>query len=326
MDKQRAVRRSRTETTGATCVDRHLALRGPVRASLAACVAAAALAGGIARPATSLPASPNERVPRQIPYRGYLEQDGVPQTNPSVAMVFELCTFQGAVSGSADCPWTEAQTVSVQDGNFSVALGDSTTIPPSLFAQPMLYLGITVNGQRLVGRQRILAVPYAQHAGDASKAVPPGTVVAYMGGKAPDGWLLCDGQPFDATRYPALLAVLGSAVTPDLRSRFPMGSDPARRGLWSTGGAETKALSTREMPPHNHTGVTSDESARHVHAVPWGANGSGGQNWTGGGGHTGNSAENTTGHTHAIPVEGEGIAFEILPPYFVVNWIIKATY
>lgn len=56
--------------------------------------------------------------------------------------------------------------------------------------------------------------------------IPVGTVVPFAGGSAPDGWLLCNGEPYGRSDYPELADVLGTtwggnnAVfnVPDLRA------------------------------------------------------------------------------------------------------------
>ena len=47
--------------------------------------------------------------------------------------------------------------------------------------------------------------------------VPTGSVTAFAGSTAPDGWLECNGQA--TTGYDALAAVVGTNV-PDLRGEF----------------------------------------------------------------------------------------------------------
>lgn len=266
------------------------------------------------------------QVPQQIPYRGHLELAGGPVTNQGVAMRFELF---GASSGGNPL-WWEEQLVSVLDGNFSVALGSSRPIEARHFAQPSLYLQISVNGQALQGRQRLLTVPYAHYAA-ASSAVPAGTVVAFMGQTAPAGWLLCDGTTFDAATYPALAAVLPTTRLPDLRSRFPVGAGQApglaARAVAETGGAEARALSQAELPAHAHGGTTGSGGA-HAHTMTFSGVSTGYGDPRYGGDVNQPAVMKTTsmdpGHAHSIPAEGSGQPFGIIPPFFAVNWIIKA--
>ncbi len=80
---------------------------------------------------------------------------------------------------------------------------------------------------------------------------PVGTVIAYMGNSAPDGWLLCDGRSVGDTHI-ALKSLIGEK-TPDLKGRF-------LRGLDSTGtidpDGKTRALGSPqedELKNHQHT-------------------------------------------------------------------------
>ena len=77
--------------------------------------------------------------------------------------------------------------------------------------------------------------------------VPVGTINAYAGDTAPNGWLLCNGT--STTGYTALATLVG-ATTPDMRGRFPIG-DNATLTLLGTGGSLT--ISTSNMPSHSHT-------------------------------------------------------------------------
>ncbi len=64
--------------------------------------------------------------------------------------------------------------------------------------------------------------------------VPPGTMVAFGGTTAPEGWLLCNGAFYDRTTYSKLFAAIGSAWgttlatnfrVPDARGKFLRGVD-----------------------------------------------------------------------------------------------------
>jgi microcystin-dependent protein len=89
--------------------------------------------------------------------------------------------------------------------------------------------------------------------------VPVGTINAYAGDTAPDGWLLCDGT--STSGYAALAAIVG-ATTPDMRGLFPIGKAAAGTAstLRGTGGSTT--ITTSNMPSHTHT------QDSHGHAAP----------------------------------------------------------
>lgn len=98
---------------------------------------------------------------------------------------------------------------------------------------------------------------------------PIGTVVAYCGTVAPQGWLFCEGQIVSRTTYAALFTILGTQFNtggesasqfrlPDLRGRLPVHMDSGSI-RWSgatanglTGGSQTHVLTEANLPPHSH--------------------------------------------------------------------------
>jgi microcystin-dependent protein len=68
-----------------------------------------------------------------------------------------------------------------------------------------------------------------------SSVAPAGSVTAFAGESAPDGWLVCDGSPISRSEYPQLFAALGviygngdGSTTfnlPDYRGQFLRGRD-----------------------------------------------------------------------------------------------------
>ena len=102
--------------------------------------------------------------PGQINYQGLLlDQQGAPITG-NVNLVFTI--FSAASGGSA--LWTESHpSVAALDGVYDVVLGATTPITPAVVAGGSLFLQITVNGETLVPRQRLVAVPYALRAAEA---------------------------------------------------------------------------------------------------------------------------------------------------------------
>lgn len=138
----------------------------------------------------------------------------------------------------------------------------------------------------------------------------------------PLGYLLCDGlglgntgsgADYEGDDYRVLYDLLqdtyggtydwtggGVINLPDLRGKFPLCTSPTY-AIGATGGAETVALSVSEMPSHSHnvpayTGPAGIQIARNF--------------------GTGLAPVATTN-------TGGGSAHENMPPYLVVNWIIK---
>jgi microcystin-dependent protein len=189
---------------------------------------------------------------------------------------------------------------------------------------------------------------------------PVGTITMFAGSTAPEGWLLCDGSSVSAATYPDLFSIIGTTyggnssnfALPNLTGRLPVGrdvADAAFDALNEKGGEKTHTLTTAEIPSHNHAvdppATDSYTSGQHTHTVTTNSNmqlggwsevvqtGRGmvagdAVNW----GHlasTGTAAENGN-HSHYVDIAafnssatGNGTAHNILPPYIVLNYIIK---
>ena len=160
--------------------------------------------------------------------------------------------------------------------------------------------------------------------------IPTGTIVAFGGTTAPAGWVIGDGSYYVSTDpvYASLFAVIGSfgpmigdnAKLPDLRGRVPVGQDVSQPDFeikgWS-GGAATHTLTTAEMPAHLHPLLIDTGTVAA---------------YTSGPGRL-TSTTNRLGRINpgsanidlsaSIGQNGSGQAHNNLPPYLVVNYIIK---
>ena len=177
-----------------------------------------------------------------------------------------------------------------------------------------------------------------------------GEIRMYGGASAPAGWVFCDGTEYtalqDDAKYAALVTVLGggsSKNVPDLRGRMPMGagtgSGLTARALKATGGDETvtKNLTNAQMPRHTHTQGT------HIHNYELWHQGTPGVGITYHGNqvqYVGTDAEvwstkptlaASSGVIAHSGGDGEGsedenggdVEIATMPPFFVVNFIIK---
>lgn len=144
----------------------------------------------------------------------------------------------------------------------------------------------------------------------------------------PRGWAPCDGRLLQISQNTALYALLGTAfggdgrttfAVPDLRGRAPIhlgsgpGLTPRRRG--DMGGAETVALSSSQMPAHNHTLRASSRVAdsfapdgARLASVDWGM-------------YTSAPADRFLA-ADSVALAGSGQPFSIMPPFLVLNWCI----
>ena len=113
---------------------------------------------------------------------------------------------------------------------------------------------------------------------DIVPVMPVGTVVPFAGIEAPAGWLFCDGLEYSKAEYDLLYAALGDAYgaattgkfkVPDMRGRFPLGSQSmgtnpvsstpvtganltAASTRGALGGSANKAILESNLPDHKH--------------------------------------------------------------------------
>ena len=148
--------------------------------------------------------------------------------------------------------------------------------------------------------------------------LPIGTIVPFGSNTVPENWLLCDGSAISRTQYQDLFNTIGITFgqgdgfetfnLPDLRDRVPVGKDSNDTDfnlLGNTGGEKTHTLTVEEIPSHTH------QIAK--------------ENWT-----ISASTGTITIHNYAGTERtasgstGGGQAHNILQPYIVTNYIIKA--
>jgi microcystin-dependent protein len=114
--------------------------------------------------------------------------------------------------------------------------------------------------------------------------ISAGTIVPFAGSSVPSGFILCDGSAVSRATYATLFGIIGTTYgpgdgsttfnVPDLRGRVVAGKDdmggsaagrltsttisPNGTTLGASGGQQTHALSTSEMPAHAHRVWSSD--------------------------------------------------------------------
>lgn len=196
--------------------------------------------------------------------------------------------------------------------------------------------GGTVYGDvTLAGDVNLLGTTSVQGTPIISLLPPTGSIMPFAGTSLPSGYLWCDGSTKTIASYPALYAVCaskyGTATStdfylPNLSGRFPLG-DSGSTVPGDTGGASTVTLTTNQIPSHTHTqnahghGITHSTSqttnTSHTHegttrlsmAV------TGATNTT--------LSASTDNATATNQNTGGGNSHENMPPYLVLNYIIK---
>lgn len=155
----------------------------------------------------------------------------------------------------------------------------------------------------------------AQVSGDT---LPVACIVPFTSDTVPENWLLCDGQAVSRTDYALLFSIIGTTYgvgdgsttfnLPNLKGRVAVGKDSTQTEfdtLGETGGEKTHTLTVEEMPTHDHgiglVGIGSGPYGYNVSSLSIGSS----------------QSEKTS-------VTGSGQAHNILQPYQVTNYIIKA--
>jgi hypothetical protein len=112
-------------------------------------------------------------VPSVLTQQGrLLDQNG----NPVAGATQFVMTIYDVSNGGSPL-WTETQTVTLDDGYFSIKLGETTPFGTGLFTGKTLYLGVKVGADaEMTPRQQIASVPYALVCNNAVGAITPSSV------------------------------------------------------------------------------------------------------------------------------------------------------
>jgi len=165
--------------------------------------------------------------------------------------------------------------------------------------------------------------PYTAGAAIQATSVSVGEIRLYAGGTAPANWALCQGQELARATYPDLDALLdaegypygnGDGSTtfnlPDARGRVPVGAGAGAgltsRALGDEGGAETHTLTEAQMPAHTHS-------------MPLATIGTSPATWQVGS----QDEDSNTQYPEESASAGSGDAFSLMPPFTVLNYIIR---
>lgn len=123
-----------------------------------------------------VPFAAHATAPQLIPVTGYLtDATGAPVNNQ---VDLQLKIYATANGGSAI--WQETQTVNVDNGQFTVYLGEQSPVDLAIFDNnPALYIGMAVdNGAEMTPRFTIATAPYAGYAQYCDDAASVGGIAA----------------------------------------------------------------------------------------------------------------------------------------------------
>lgn len=170
---------------------------------------------------------------------------------------------------------------------------------------------------------------------------PVGSVIAFAGTQAPDGWLLCDGRSYPVSGDKNdLFKVIGNTYggasgqfnVPDLRQTFVMGANPANGNEQLGRRGEADKHTHTINPPAQKFSTSTDGSHFHAFNPGWYKRNFGGGGYSGidtnGGDIKQQITEFSGNHNHSVSValsaftSGES-AGQNRPKWMALNYIIK---
>lgn len=150
--------------------------------------------------------------------------------------------------------------------------------------------------------------------------LPVGAIMPFGSDTIPENWLLCNGQAVSRTEYQQLFNTIGITFgqgdgfttfnLPNLKGKVVVGKDENDTDfdtLGNTGGEKEHTLTINEMPSHNHQSSNYFEGSGGTSGV-WAVR----------------SLADLTGYKDTSSQTGGNQAHNILQPYQVQNYIIKA--
>lgn len=156
--------------------------------------------------------------------------------------------------------------------------------------------------------------------------IPVGSIFPFVGGQAPTGFAMCNGQTLDRTQFADLFRLIGTKYgttnsnnfkVPDLSGRFLVGVGTGY-SLGDTGGSQTVALTAAQMPIHSHDVTGKADQAGRAGVGMYASNVSGGSGW-----QVLSTTEQGSLSGLTTTSAGSGQAHENRPPYFALEYIIR---
>jgi hypothetical protein len=184
-------------------------------------------------------------------------------------------------------------------GHFHVQDGDNNSViygPPKASGQFYFRSGDEADHAELMQISGAGVVTAKAFNDEHGPVVPKGVIVAWYGDKnnVPPGWTLCNGDN----------------GTPDLQERFIYGTGNRGPAPRTPGGSSSKTLKVDQLPAHSHN---IDFAMADVAAA-----------WTGNSYWPVNPSHRNNGSwTKSTNNTGSGNAFDIMPPYLALCYIMK---
>lgn len=175
-------------------------------------------------------------------------------------------------------------------------------------------------------------VEYLFEHGVGGDTLPIGIILPFTDEEIPTGYMLCDGSAISRTTYSDLFSIIGTTYgegdgsttfnLPNLKGRVPVGRDITDADfdtLGEAGGEKEHTLTIDEMPSHNHGYIRSTMGGQGEVVANTDLS-SGYSRY----GLKYQLTDTTSGQLNTNN-SGESEAHNIMQPYQIVNYIIKAS-
>lgn len=212
-------------------------------------------------------------------------------------------------------------------GETRITAADLTRIETGISAATQ---GVTNVENRILQERNLTKTDITKATSDLSAAmaalIPVGSIFPFVGGQAPTGFALCNGQTLDRTQFAELFRLIGTKYgttntsnfkVPDLSGRFLVGVGTGY-SLGDTGGSQTVALTAAQMPLHSHDITGKAGQAQKSGVGLYASNVGGGTGW-----QVLSTTEQGSVSGLTTTSAGSGQAHENRPPYFALGYIIR---
>jgi microcystin-dependent protein len=212
-------------------------------------------------------------------------------------------------------------------GETRITAADLTRIETGISAATQ---GVTNVENRILQERNLTKADVAKATTEMAAAVaaliPIGSILPFVGGQAPSGFALCNGQTLDRTQFAELFRLIGTKYgttnssnfrVPDLSGRFLVGIGTGY-SLGDTGGSQTVALTAAQMPIHSHDVTGKADQAGRAGVGMYASNVGGGSGW-----QVLSTTESGSLSGLTTTSAGSGQAHENRPPYFALEYIIR---
>jgi hypothetical protein len=200
-----------------------------------------------------LPGSLFAQVPSLLNYQGRLVNPaGIPVPDATYTVRFRIYDIATGDNGTpcgeaaANCLWEETLPISTRSGVYSVLLGSTTPLSPSIFSGPQRFMGVQVGTDvEMSPRSRLASVPYAFAAGALSQGLG-GCYVNWNGATCPTGFTVVESGVWSVLVTPNSGAGQSTGGVICAAPKAPQGPPSGLENVWIVTGGQAPHIPSLE--------------------------------------------------------------------------------